>query len=282
MQLHEEALQQIIKTALAEDIGTGDITSNLTIPQDSTSTMMFNTREPIVVCGLSVVEKAMHAVDDSITITLLVKEGDSAPLGTNLIKVEGNTRSILAVERVALNLFQHMSAIATLAKLYSMAVNGTDAKVLDTRKTTPGLRMLEKYAVTIGGCHNHRYCLDDAILIKDNHIHAAGGIEQVLSNVKAKNMDGLKVEIECDTLDQVRLAIKGAADIIMLDNMNNADMKEAVGLVAYLENRPLLEASGGVTLHTIRRIAETGVDHISVGALTHSAGNADIGLDGVE
>ncbi len=280
MQLDSQELRKIVQNALDEDIGKGDITSNLTIPADVSTAMMFNAREDMVVCGIPVVKQAITLVDSNVTIDLLVSEGDFVKSGSNLIKISGKARSILAAERVALNFFQHMSAMATLAHRYAQAVKGTNAVILDTRKTLPGLRLLAKYAVKIGGCKNHRFRLDDGILIKDNHIHVAGGIKQALEAVQKGNNQGLKIEIECDTLEQVAEAIAAKADIIMLDNMSCHTMKKAVSMAAEVgENRPLLEASGGVNLNTVREIAQTGVDYISVGALTHSAGNADIGLD---
>lgn len=271
MQLYRKELDRLIEVALVEDIGPGDITSELIIPEHSVTGMFFVTREDIVICGFPVLE----AICDKIVIngTKMVKEGDRIEAGTRIFKVAGNTRKILAMERTALNFVQRMSGIATITSKYVEAVKGTRAKILDTRKTVPGLRVLDKYAVHIGGGTNHRMGLYDAILIKDNHVAVAGGIKEAIKGAK---ISGKKIEVECDNIKQVEGALEAGADIILLDNMTLDMMREATTITA---NRALLEASGGVNLQNVRDIAETGVDYISVGAITHSVKAVDIGLD---
>lgn len=276
MRIHVEELDRIITTALLEDIGKGDLTSELTIPADTKTSFDLVTREPIVCCGLAVVEQVFMFVDDTIHISHQQKDGAQVKQGTTLLSGKGNARSILAAERVALNLVQRMCGIATLTRQYVDAIQGTNTQLLDTRKTTPGLRELEKYAVRVGGGHNHRFRLDDGVLIKDNHIHIAGSLTRAVNLAKAGTPSLTKIEVECDTLAQVEEALKVGVDVIMLDNMPPATIREAVKLVG---GRTRLEASGTVSLENIREIAETGVDYISVGKLTHSAKSADIGLD---
>ncbi len=276
MDLDFKEVERIISGALAEDIGTGDATASLLVPENATATLVFVTREPVIMCGGEVVKQVFATVNKAINCKLLVKDGAKAVKGDRLIEVSGPARAMLTAERTALNLLQRMSAVATLAARYVEEVRGTDAIILDTRKTMPGLRMLDKFAVKAGGAQNHRMRLDDGILIKDNHIALCGGIRQVLAKTFAGNTKQLPVEIECDTLEQVKEALGAGATRIMLDNMNHAQMREAVQLA---KGKAKLEASGGVSLETVRAIAETGVDYISVGRLTHSAPNVDIGLD---
>lgn len=276
MDLNFKEVERIIVAALAEDIGTGDATANLLVPQNATATLAFIPREPIIMCGGEVVKRVFAHVNPAITCNVLVAEGAKTDKGTKLIEVQGAARAILTAERTALNLLQRMSSVATLAASYVEAVKGTKAVILDTRKTMPCLRVLDKYAVRCGGAKNHRMRLDDGILIKDNHIALCGGIKQALALANAGNINNLPIEIECDTLEQVSEALAAGATRIMLDNMSNDMMKQAVALVA---ERAKLEASGGVSLETVRGIAETGVDYISVGRITHSAPNVDIGLD---
>lgn len=276
MDIDKQELERIITTALKEDIGNGDITSNHTIPPEAQTKFAIVTREPVVVCGIAVVAEVFRQVDPTVQLAFHQKDGDKVNAGGVLVSGEGNARSVLAAERIALNFMQRMTGIATQTGQYVQAVAGTKAKVLDTRKTTPGLRALEKYAVKMGGGHNHRFRLDDGILIKDNHISVAGSISKAVSLTKAGVSADIKVEVECDTLVQVGEALASGADIIMLDNMTLEDMRKAVALVA---GRVPLEASGNVRLENIKEIAATGVDYISVGRLTHSVKSADIGLD---
>lgn len=271
-----QEVARIITTALAEDIGKGDITSALTIPEGATASFSIATREDIIVCGVDIAKAVFTHVDNTLTLTLHHTDGENLASGTKIISGTGNARSILAAERVALNLMQRLCGIATQTRHYVNAIAGTNATLLDTRKTTPGLREMEKYAVTIGGGQNHRFRLDDAILIKDNHISIAGSVSKAVALAKAGAPASMLIEVECDTLEQVQEALGTAADVIMLDNMTPEQMREAVTLVG---GKVKLEASGNVNLTTIKAIVETGVDFISVGKLTHSVKSADIGLD---
>jgi nicotinate-nucleotide pyrophosphorylase (carboxylating) len=270
------AIDQIIALALAEDIGTGDITSNITIPADKTAEFVINAREEMVICGVDVACRVFKTVNKDIKLTRHFKDGDIAKAGDDIISGSGNACAILAAERVALNLLRQMSGVATHTRKFVEAVAGTKAKILDTRKTIPGLRYLQKYAVKTGGGQNHRYCLDDMILIKDNHISVCGGILPALKKAKEQAPKGMKIEVECDTLEQVEQAVEGQADIILLDNMDIATLKQAIALV---DGKIPLEASGNINLKTVAEIAKTGVDFISAGILTHSALSVDIGLD---
>lgn len=269
----------VIRAALAEDMGrAGDITAQACVPADTRLTADFAVRRGGVVSGLACIRLALAELDPSATFDPLAADGQAVAAGTALARVSGNARAILTAERTALNLLGRMCGIATLTQDYVEAIDGTKARITDTRKTTPGLRALEKYAVRCGGGVNHRFGLDDAILIKDNHIAACGSVGEAVRRAKAYAGHLVKVEVEVDTLVQLQEALAGDPDVIMLDNFTLADMREAVSIVA---GRVTLEASGGVTLETVRAIAETGVDVISVGALTHSAKVLDIGLDAV-
>lgn len=266
-----------LKNALAEDIGQGDLTCQLSVPEDATGDFAINTREEIAVAGLELAKHVFELVDSSLEITLHSEDGKTELANRTLLSGKGNARSILTAERTALNLLMHLSGIATLTAQYVDAIKGTHAKILDTRKTLPGMRTLQKYAVTCGGGKNHRMRLDDGILIKDNHIALNGGnITTVVEAAKAGAPAGILVEVECDTIEQVRAALDAGADILLLDNMDTETLKQAVTIN---QGRARLEASGGVNLDTVRAIAETGVDYISIGRLTHSAPAVDIGLD---
>jgi nicotinate-nucleotide pyrophosphorylase (carboxylating) len=269
----------VVRAALAEDMGrAGDITAQACVPADARLTADFAVRRGGVVSGLSCIRLALAELDPAATFYPLAVDGHVVPAGTALARVSGNARAILTAERTALNLLGRMCGIATLTQDYVDSVAGTKARITDTRKTTPGLRALEKYAVRCGGGVNHRFGLDDAILIKDNHVAACGSVGEAVRRAKAFAGHLVKVEVEVDTLVQLQEALAGDPDVIMLDNFSLADLREAVGIVG---GRVTLEASGGVTLDTVRAIAETGVDVISVGALTHSAKVLDIGLDAV-
>ncbi len=268
-------LKNLIEQALAEDLGPGDVTSEATVPADSTSEAVMLAKQHLVLAGLDVAREVFHYLDPAIQFLAFAKDGAVIHSGTEIAKLSGNTRLLLAGERVALNLLQHLSGIATLTARYVEKVKGLKAEMLDTRKTLPGLRKLEKYAVRMGGGRNHRFGLFDGVLIKDNHIKAAGGIIKAVERAQKKAHHLLKIEVETRTLDEVAEALAVGADIIMLDNMPIDVMREAVKLVA---GRALVEASGNVTLETIRPIAETGVDFISSGSLTHSAPAADISM----
>ncbi|MDB5444073.1 MAG: nadC [Phenylobacterium sp.] len=268
-----------VKAALAEDLGrAGDVTSQACIPAEARLSAVFAARKPGVVAGLACIRLAIAELDPCAEVRLLAADGEAVSAGGQLAWVEGNARALLSAERTALNLAGRLSGIATLTRAYVQAVAGTGARIVDTRKTTPGLRALEKYAVRCGGGVNHRFGLDDAILIKDNHVAACGSVGEALRRATAAAGHLMKIEVEVDSLEQLDEALAGAPDVIMLDNFSLADLAEAVRRTA---GRVTLEASGGVTLETIRAIAETGVDVISVGALTHSASVLDIGLDAV-
>ena len=271
-------VERILKSALAEDVGSGDVTSLSTVPPGRTISGRYIAKEDGVLCGLEVVARAFALLDASIAFTALAADGDRVRKGDVIATVSGNARAILAGERVGLNLLQHMSGVATQTARAVAAVAGTGAKIVDTRKTTPGLRVLDKYAVRMGGGGNHRFNLADGVLIKDNHIVAAGGIAAAVAAARARAPHSLKIEVEVETLEQLREALEAGADIIMLDNMPTETMREAVRLVA---GRALTEASGNMGDKTdaeLRAVAETGVDLISIGALTHSVRALDISL----
>jgi nicotinate-nucleotide pyrophosphorylase (carboxylating) len=280
IQLSAEEIQRLVKQALEEDLGAGDATTLATVPPTAQSRAVMRTREPLVVAGLAFAVEAFRAVAPEVQIRLLAKDGDSLPAGAVLLEVEGPSAGLLSAERVALNFAQRLSGIATLTARFVEKLEGTRARVLDTRKTTPGWRRLEKYAVTCGGGVNHRMGLYDMILIKDNHLAALRGatpnpIAAAVQRARAA-YPNLKLEVEADTLEQVRQAVEAGADYVLLDNMSVEQLREAVNLC---RGKALTEASGGVNLATVRGIAETGVDYISVGALTHSARSVDLGLD---
>ncbi len=268
-------LDALLYAALEEDVGTGDITTESCIPADAVSRGGFRAKEDMVVCGLDVARRVFELVDPSVVFTPLTEDGARAGKGDILATVEGNSRSILTGERVSLNLMQRMCGIATRTAEAVAAVAGTKARIVDTRKSTPGLRVLEKYAVRTGGGANHRFNLSDGVLIKDNHIRAAGGITQAVEAVRKNAPHTLRIEVETETLDEVREALAAGADIIMLDNMDNERMREAVGIIA---GRAVTEASGNMGDRDLRAVAETGVDVISIGALTHSVRSSDISL----
>ena len=274
LSLGAEALERIVAAALAEDVGEGDVTTEATVAPEAVGTAELLVKEPGVVCGLGVAEAVFRALDPDIRFEPLVAEGAVLGRPTAVALVTGPERAILTGERVALNFLGRLSGIATLTKRYVDAVAGTGAAILDTRKTTPGLRAFEKHAVACGGGRNHRFGLDDAVLVKDNHLRAAGSIAKAVESVRATT--DLPIEVECDTLEQVSDALDSDADAILLDNMTLDELRAAVALA---RGRVRLEASGGVTLDTVRAVAETGVDEISVGALTHSARSLDVSLE---
>ncbi len=271
----DHTLKEFLARALQEDLGPGDVTSEATIRPESSSVAVVLAKQDLVLAGLDIARAVFHYLDPDIQFTTFAKDGDRLNAGTEIAKLSGNTRALLAGERVALNLLQHLSGIATLTSRYVERVKGLKADVLDTRKTLPGLRQLEKYAVRVGGGRNHRFGLYDGALIKDNHIKAAGGITNAVEGARRSAHPLLKVEVETKTLDEVHEAIAAKADIIMLDNMPIDMMREAVKLIA---GKAPVEASGNITLETIRAVAETGVDFISSGSLTHSAPAADISM----
>ena len=269
-------IDDFVRRALEEDLGTGgDVTSNATIAADARFTAELAAREPIVVAGLPIAAAFFRALDPTVDVEMPASDGERVERGAILMRLSGNARAMLAAERPALNTLQHLSGIATLTRRYVDAIEGTGAIILDTRKTTPGLRALEKYATRMGGAQNHRMRLDDGILIKDNHIAVAGSVGAAVSAAKAANT-GLQVQVEVDRIDQIEEALAAGADRLLLDNMEPPTLRRAIDLVA---GRVPLEASGGVRLETIRAIAETGVDFISLGRITQSAPAVDIGMD---
>ena len=269
-------IETVIDTALREDIGFADLTSELVIPADAMADFTLESRQDVVVAGLDVAAAVFRRRVPVCTIELAVGEGARLAPGGRLGRVRGPARGLLTAERTALNLLQHLSGIATLTARYVGLIAHTRAVLVDTRKTTPGLRALEKHAAQVGGARNHRLRLDDGVMLKDNHIAVCGGIAAAVARARAGAPLLTKIEVECDTLDQVGEALAAGADVIMLDNMDPPMLRRAVGLVA---GKVPLEASGGINLDTIAAIAETGVDFISVGRITQSAPAADIGLD---
>lgn len=268
-----------VRATLAEDLGgivsaAGDITATACLPAEATLSAVLSAREPVTVAGLWLAKLFFRALDPGCIASPAFNDGVSVPAGTHLMHLRGNARALLAAERSALNTVQHLTGIATLTRRYVDAIAGTGATLLDTRKTLPGLRLLEKYAVRMGGGSNHRMGLHDAPMVKDNHIAAAGGVRQAVSACKAAGLSSITVEV--DRIDQIEEALAAGADRLLLDNMDVGTLRAAVTLVA---GRVPTEASGGVTLETIRAIAETGVTFISVGRLTQSAPAADIGMD---
>ena len=268
-------VEQIITLALNEDIGTGDITTLSTIPADKTALGRFVAKEDMILCGIDLAAHIFARVDPSIELKANFKDGDAAKKGDVIATVSGNAQNVLTGERTALNFMQRLTGIATRTHASVAEVAGTNAKITDTRKTTPGLRVLEKYAVRVGGGTNHRFNLADGVLIKDNHIAVSGGIKNAVKNARAVIPHTLKIEVEVETKEQLAEALDAGADIIMLDNMSNDLMRECVGIVA---GRALVEASGNMGEKSLREVAETGVDIISIGALTHTVKAADISL----
>jgi nicotinate-nucleotide pyrophosphorylase (carboxylating) len=268
----------LIDLALAEDIGSGDLTTLSTVPAETLATGVMTAKSPGVISGLEAAAYALWRVDPRIGFTPKVQDGDAVAVGDVVAELSGPARSILTGERIALNLLQRLSGVATITAQFVAEIAGTGATIVDTRKTTPGLRELEKAAVRHGGGHNHRFGLSDGVLIKDNHLAAIGGADRVTKAIAAARLRAphtVRIEVEVTTLAEVEEAAAARADIIMFDNMSNEMMKEAGQIVA---KRAITEASGGVRLETVRKIAETGVDLISVGALTHSAPSVDISL----
>lgn len=269
-------LQQFVQSVLAEDLGAGgDVTSKATIAETSLLAAKMNARQAIVVAGIEIAAVFFRALDPDVKIEQLANDGDRVEHGTTLMRLSGKARAMLAAERSALNTLQHLCGIATLTRQYVDAIAGSGAVLLDTRKTVPGLRVLEKFAARMGGAQNHRMRLDDGVLIKDNHVAVCGGVAEAVRRAKAAST-GLQIQVEVDRIDQIEPALLAGADRLLLDNMDPATLRAAVALAA---GRAPLEASGGVTLETIGFLAETGVDFISIGRITQSAPAVDIGLD---
>ncbi|MDD6490254.1 MAG: carboxylating nicotinate-nucleotide diphosphorylase [Clostridia bacterium] len=275
MTLNKIYVDNLIKTALLEDINYCDVTTDYLIPAEQMGEGKFVAKADGIVCGVDVALRVFEMLDESVKYEVLKKDGDEVKKGDEILRLNGKTAALLKGERTALNLIQHMSGIATAAHTAMKLVEGTNATIADTRKTLPGLRPLQKYAVMTGGAKNHRYNLSDAAMLKDNHIDAAGGITNAITKLRTKIGHMTKIEVETRNLDELREALDAKADIIMLDNMSPELMKQAVEIT---NGRAVLEASGGITNETIRAVAESGVDIISIGALTHSVKAFDISM----
>lgn len=267
--------QELIDRALMEDIGTGDLSTRI-FPEDLTSSAKLYAKQDGVVAGLSLVDQVFQRVDPRIQVHKLVRDGDNVNLGEVVIELDGPLSSILQGERTALNFLQHLSGIATATKRAVDQVAGLSAAIVDTRKTLPGWRALQKYAVRVGGGQNHRFGLYDAVMLKDNHLAAVGGLTEAVQRVRSSIGHMVKIEVECETFEQVKEAVACGVDVIMLDNMEIEEMREAV---LYIDQRAIVEASGGIQEDQLRQVAETGVDLISIGALTHSVKAMDFSLD---
>ncbi|NLG88150.1 MAG: carboxylating nicotinate-nucleotide diphosphorylase [Clostridiaceae bacterium] len=268
-------IRDVLEKAFKEDMPSGDITTDCIVPENAQSRAYMITKQEGVIAGIEVCIEAFRMLDPDIKINALVKDGDFVETGTRILEIEGKSRALLKAERTALNLLQRLSGIATITRLYVEKIIGYNTKVADTRKTTPGLRALEKYAVRVGGGTNHRFSLSDGVLIKDNHIKAAGSIKKAVEAAREHIPHTAKIEVETETLEQVKEALDSGADIIMLDNMPPDIMKQAVEMI---NHRAVTEASGNVTLDNIEEIAAAGVDIISIGALTHSVKAMDISM----
>lgn len=272
----DRRVRRLVRFALDEDVGRGDVTTAATIAADKMVTAMISAREAIVVAGLPIAAVVFEEAGAKAQVEARAREGERAAAGTALLSIRGNAAELLGVERTLLNFLQRMCGVATLTRRFVDAVSGTRARITDTRKTIPGWRLLDKYAVRMGGGWNHRFGLDDGILIKDNHVLACGGIAAAVARARSAAPHLLRVEVECDTLAQVEEALTAGTDAILLDNMSTADLAEAVKRIA---GRAIVEASGGMTFQRVREVAETGVDLISVGALTHSAPAVDLTME---
>ncbi|MEE8136192.1 MAG: carboxylating nicotinate-nucleotide diphosphorylase [Thermodesulfobacteriota bacterium] len=265
----------IIENTLEEDLGSGDVTTDAIFSVDDTCEALIIGKEEGIIAGIPIAERVFQKLAPEVTVAQKLKDGEHVNPGDEILVIKGSIHAVLSGERLSLNLLQRMSGIATATSKYVAAISGYRTRILDTRKTAPGLRVLDKYAVSIGGGCNHRFGLYDAVLIKDNHIDFAGNISNAVEIVRSKYQSKFKVEVETSTLDEVREALKAGADIIMLDNMTVEMMEEAVRII---NGKSITEASGGITLDNVRQIADTGVDFISVGAITHSSPALDIGL----
>jgi nicotinate-nucleotide pyrophosphorylase (carboxylating) len=271
----DDAAKELVRRALAEDVGEGDVTSAVTVPEDARARAKIVQKDPGVVFGLDLAEQTFRELDPDARFTRLVEEGEYRE-GGDVLEIEGRARAILTAERTALNLLQRLSGIATMTRRFVAAIEGSEVRVLDTRKTTPGLRDLEKAAVRAGGGTNHRRGLDDAILIKENHAALAGGVGEAVRRAKANAPEGMPLEVECSTLEDVDEALEAGAERLLLDNMSPDELRAAVERVG---GRAVLEASGGIGLDALRDYAATGIQFVSIGALTHSAPALDLSLE---
>jgi nicotinate-nucleotide pyrophosphorylase (carboxylating) len=277
--LSTSAVRRLVDLALEEDLGRGDVTTQAVIAAGTMATAHLVARQPMVLAGLDICTAVFLRVDPSVHVNDLAKDGDRLQAGTTVAVYRGPAATLLAAERTALNFIQRLSGVATLSRAFVDAAAGTSLRIADTRKTTPGFRLLEKYAVRMGGASNHRYDLGSGVLIKDNHVAVAGGVRAAIERVRGKVPHGLKVEVEVDSLVQLEEALSAGADIILLDNFVPPDIVQAVARVRQTTHQPMLEVSGGVTLARIPELARSGVDIVSVGALTHSAPAMDLALD---
>ena len=275
IELDFNRIDRIIEYALREDLGDGDITTNSLASEKDDSKAVIRAKEKGVIAGLPIAKRVFQKLDPTVVCVDNIGDGGSIRPGDILSEINGGTRALLSGERLVLNILQRLSGIATLTSKYVKAVEGLSVKILDTRKTAPGLRMLDKYAVSVGGGYNHRFGLFDMVLIKDNHIKIAGGISEAVAVIRKKYRQKYKIEVETSGFEEVKEALIAGADIIMLDNMTPEQMRKAVRMI---DRNAVVEASGGITLRNVREVAETGVDFISVGSLTHSAPALDIGL----
>ena len=274
--LAKDVYLPLVRSALAEDVGSGDVTTMSLIAQDSFASGVIVAKEPLVVAGVDLAIASFRELEESIDFSVEVLDGQDGDFFQPLIRIYGPARALLTAERTALNFVQRLSGIATLTAKFVQQVSGTNTKILDTRKTVPGWRILEKYAVACGGGINHRFGLYDQVMIKDNHLVAVGGNIKKAVKCARENYPKLKIEVEADTVEQAKTAAEAGADIILLDNMSREELSQSIELIS---GRSKTEASGGITMDTVREIAETGVDYISIGALTHSAPAVDIGFD---
>jgi len=266
----------LLDLALAEDIGTGDVTTALVVPSSQVGIAILEAREPLVLCGLEIACAVFRAVDETLSLNRRIEDGQRVTAGAPLLEIAGPMASILAAERTALNFLARMTGVATHTRNFVDAVMGTGARIVDTRKTLPGWRALDKYATAIGGAVNHRVGLFDGILLKDNHIAAAGGVALAVKAALARAPAGLRVQVEVETERDAEIAIEAGADFLLLDNLSTTEMQR---IVSTFGGRAILEASGGVTLENVRTVAETGVHRVSIGALTHSARSIDVALE---
>ncbi len=273
--LNLRSIDGLLELAFEEDIGPGDITTEATVPINQRGTGVILAKGDGIIAGMPIAARVFKKLDATVTFQALVKEGDAVRVGTRIAEVHGGAKSILIGERTALNFLQRLSGIATLTAQFVSAVAGYDVKIVDTRKTTPGWRAIQKYAVSVGGGHNHRFGLYDGVLIKDNHIVAAGNITNAVRKATAETPHTAKIEVEVENREQADEALKAGADILLLDNMSVALMRD---VIEWIGNRAVIEASGGITLERVRAVAQTGVNLISIGALTHSAMPMDISL----
>ena len=274
--LDKDVYLPLVRSALAEDVGSGDVTTMSLIAEGSFASGVIVAKEPLVVAGVDLAIASFRELEKSIDFSVEVLDGQDGDFFQPLIRIHGPARALLTAERTALNFVQRLSGIATLTAKFVQQVSGTNTKILDTRKTVPGWRVLEKYAVACGGGINHRFGLYDQVMIKDNHLVAVGGNIKKAVKCARENYPKLKIEVEADTVEQAKTAAEAGADIILLDNMSREELRQSIELIS---GRSKTEASGGITMDTVREIAETGVDYISIGALTHSAPAVDIGFD---